>query len=634
MRAPHLLRRLRYYAQLTLDRLGLPPVMGGANQRIGLDEPTTKDFLIDTEELLVSGFTVQRERMQVAGATDVAIATVTNTTPGASDYALHVRTQQGHASGTPMFTDPTDRALRDMGKVDIAGFDVALPAGSNNIGAVNARVRNAADSGYVEPSTLGEQQTQTTALQLIDNLPHGMNAAFNNAAAMGGQLDDTSPTAATEDNVAPVRITAQRGVHVNLRNNAGTEIGTAGTPVRVDPTGTTAQPITDNAGSLTVDAPVGTPVNVQVGDGTRTATVRDTGTSDALNVAIVDASGNQITSFGGGTEYTEDAATPADPVGGATLLRRRDTPAAEVSAAADWVTANATNYGAQFVQVLTSSGAFVDTFGGSGGTAQADESSFTEGTTNMTPVGGVLNDTITSDPTEDQTAAVRITAKRAFHVNLRDVGGTEIGTSGAPVRVDPTGTTTQPVSGTVTANAGTGTFNVQVAAETANKIEVQGDVAHNAVVAGNPVTIGGVGETAADSAPSTRASADGNAVRMAVDRDGAVYVLPHGPQVWSYHENSSSALTAATVHAAPGSGLSLYVTDIVCSTGAATALNILFQESSTTVLGPYYLEAVAGRGIAIQFRTPKKITANTALTVTTSAAIAHGIDVTGYVAPG
>jgi len=121
---------------------------------------------------------------------------------------------------------------------------------------------------------------------------------------------------------------------------------------------------------------------------------------------------------------------------------------------------------------------------------------------------------------------------------------------------------------------------------------------------------------------------------VAVDRDGAVFVRPFGPRTWSYHENSSSALTDATVHAAPTTGLSLYVTDIVVSTGAATAFNIFFEEGATTVLGPYYLEAVAGRGAAIHFNTPKKITAATALTVTTSAAILHSIDVTGFIAQG
>ena len=76
------------------------------------------------------------------------------------------------------------------------------------------------------------------------------------------------------------------------------------------------------------------------------------------------------------------------------------------------------------------------------------------------------------------------------------------------------------------------------------------------------------------------------------------------------------------------------MTDIVCSTGAATAMNIFFEESTTTVLGPWYLEAVAGRGLALHLQTPKKITANTALTVTTSAAIAQSVDVTGFTAQG
>ncbi len=47
------------------------------------------------------------------------------------------------------------------------------------------------------------------------------------------------------------------------------------------------------------------PFPAKITDGTRSASIRDTGSSDSLNVAITDASGNQITSFGGGTEYTE-----------------------------------------------------------------------------------------------------------------------------------------------------------------------------------------------------------------------------------------------------------------------------------------------------------------------------------------
>lgn len=51
-----------------------------------------------------------------------------------------------------------------------------------------------------------------------------------------------------------VDATSAGGIHANLRNNAGTEIGTSGAPVRVDPTGTTTQPVSDAGGSLTIDA--------------------------------------------------------------------------------------------------------------------------------------------------------------------------------------------------------------------------------------------------------------------------------------------------------------------------------------------------------------------------------------------
>lgn len=87
---------------------------------------------------------------------------------------------------------------------------------------------------------------------------------------------------------------------------------------------------------------------------------------------------------------------------------------------------------------------------GSGGTALTDNSTFTVGSTLFTPMGGTFNDAAT-DPTAGQGAVARITSKRGVHVNLRTAAGTEIGTSGSPIRVDPTGTTTQPVSGTVQA---------------------------------------------------------------------------------------------------------------------------------------------------------------------------------------
>jgi hypothetical protein len=73
-------------------------------------------------------------------------------------------------------------------------------------------------------STLAEQQTQTTSLQLIDDVVNAINTALNKAVAIAGQFDDTATTAATEDNIAPFRITAQRALHINTRLSNGTEI--------------------------------------------------------------------------------------------------------------------------------------------------------------------------------------------------------------------------------------------------------------------------------------------------------------------------------------------------------------------------------------------------------------------------
>jgi hypothetical protein len=168
-----------------------------------------------------------------------------------------------------------------------------------------------------------------------------------------------------------------------------------------------------------------------------------------------------------------------------------------------------------------------------------------------------------------------------------------------------------------------------------NTLEVVGDVAHDVAAAGNPVLLAGIAQDTDGTAPPNRVNAEGDAVRLATDRDGSLYVRPHGPQVWSYHFDGSTAQTDTSVQAAPGVGLSLYVTDIVISLGAATALNVFFEEGTTTkVLGPYYLEAVNGRGLHVRFSTPKKITANTALTFTSSASVAHCVDVTGFIAQG
>lgn len=188
-----------------------------------------------------------------------------------------------------------------------------------------------------------------------------------------------------------------------------------------------------------------------------------------------------------------------------------------------------------------------------------------------------------------------------------------------------------PIAGQVGVQAGAGavtalTQRVAIATD-ANAVTAVGTVADDSTTPGNPVMVGGMAVSPDGTDPGSVAEAD--VVRFKTDLNRRILVNDEHPNHWSYHENSSNALTDQAVAADPGDGFQLVITEIDFSTGAATACNIFFEEGATTILGPFYLEAVAGRGLF--WRGKKFVTASTALTVTTSAAIAHGLDVRGFI---
>lgn len=436
----------------------------------------------------------------------------------------------------------------------------------------------------------------------------GLDTSAAGVLAVGpvGQFDDTATAAVTENQFAPLRITSARRLMTSADVTSSALPTGAATSAKQD----TIIGHVDGIEALltTIDSDTGT--LAVVGGGTEATAQRVTIASDSTGVLSVDDNGGSLTVDGSvsvsGTvtvdselpaaaALADGAANPTAPAVGAHLM---------VFNGATWDRA---------------SGAAATGFNVQGGRAH-------DAVDNGNPVkiGGYAS---LAAPT-DVADADRVNAW------FDRAGRLQIGDGGGSLTVD----------GTVTANLAAGTNNigdvdvltlpnVTLAAGT-NTNEVVGDVAHDAAAAGNPLLIAGVAQDTDDTAPPNRVSAESDATRLATDRDGSLFVRPHGPQVWSYHLNTSSAQTDTSVHAAPGAGLSLYVTDIVFSSGAATAINLFFEEGASTVLGPYYLEAVAGRGLHIRFGTPKKITANTALTLTTSAAIAHSVDVTGFTAPG
>lgn len=86
-------------------------------------------------------------------------------------------------------------------------------------------------------------------------------AGLSEFAPVGGARLD-APSDVANGKTAAARITPKRAVHANLRDNSGVEAGTLTSPIRIDPTGTTAQtvdlrdgsgnPITSTAGALDV----------------------------------------------------------------------------------------------------------------------------------------------------------------------------------------------------------------------------------------------------------------------------------------------------------------------------------------------------------------------------------------------
>ena len=109
--------------------------------------------------------------------------------------------------------------------------------------------------------------------------------------------------------------------------------------------------------------------------------------------------------------------------------------------------------------------------------------------------------------------------------------------------------------------------------------------------------------------------------------------VPGGQTIWSASENHTSAQTNNELVAAPGSGLSLYITDVIISNGAVAG-NIKFLEDTGTP-GVDKIEVLyfgINSGTNIRFKTPIKITAEKNFGFTSVSMTTHSITVNGYTA--
>lgn len=300
--------------------------------------------------------------------------------------------------------DESDRA-----KVNPIVGQAGIAAGAGAVGVTVPRVTLASDDPGVALLTTIDSDTDAikTAVETIDN------AISGSEILIAGGATQTNDVKVTLDGEAVV-LGAGSAAIGKLAANTGVDIGD------VD--------VTSMPGAAAEAAPLpGAFVVVAGDDGTDTHPLQ----TDASGNLKVNVSAGSAA----GTEYTEDDAAAANPDGGMPVMVRADSPAGVTSTNGDVVAQRATNYGAAFVQILDSSGNFVDSFGGAGGTSSADDADFVAGTTLGTQVQGVYESSPTS-VTDGDVGQIGITSTRQVRTSATQEGTWTVDCNGSNVTVD------------------------------------------------------------------------------------------------------------------------------------------------------------------------------------------------------
>lgn len=427
------------------------------------------------------------------------------------------------ATGTPdkgvaiMGTDGTNPQLVSVtsaGLVNIAdgGGNISIDDGGNTItvdGTITANLGtlNGAATAAKQPAlgTAGSASSDVITVQGISSMTalkvDGTGGTFPVSGTVTANAGTGFAPLITDGSAA-----GTVGVHI---------LGTDGTNGQILSTNSSGHlNIADGGNTITVDGtvtvnalPTGTNIigSVKLTDGTDTADILDLSNSNPLTVAIVDTNGDQISSFGGGTQYTEGD-TDASITGTAILWEDGSNTLRAASSAKPFP-----------VEIIAGAG--------SGGTAAADDADFTAGTTSATPIMGVYESTPSSVTDGDlgtvgitvgrrmKTSATIDTALPAGTNNIGDVdvlslptlaNVTTLGTITNVVHVDDNASTlsVDDGAGSITVD---GTVTVTQTTSSNLKAQVQGFTSHDAVDADNPLKIGG---KANSSAPANVAAGD------------------------------------------------------------------------------------------------------------------------------
>lgn len=313
-----------------------------------------------------------------------------------------------------------------------AVIDTALPAGSNTIGSIDTIATSIVPG--VSATHLGKA---------VDSASGGTDTGVAILAVRDDSLSTLTPA---EGDYTTLRVSSTGALHVTG--------GGGGTQYNID----------DVGGSTDT----GTLLLAIRDDSLTTLTPAD---GDYVGLRVSSTGALHVTGGGGGTEYSEDAATPATIVGTATMMERDDALSTLTPIEGDWASLrcnsvgalwtaidgtvtvgshHVTNAGTFVVQaVCTNTGTFatqsVCTNGGTfvvqenGGALTAlqliddtifvDDAAFTPGTSKISAVGFLADETATDSVDEGDVGIARMTLDRKQHVvtelegsSFRDAG--------------------------------------------------------------------------------------------------------------------------------------------------------------------------------------------------------------------
>lgn len=386
-----------------------------------------------------------------------------------------------------------------------------------------------------------------TAVEIIDNAISGNEM----------QVDVVASLPAGTNNIGDVDVLT---VPAPLSTSGN---GTAATALRVtvasDSTGTIAA---TQSGTW----------NVRTQDGSGNAlTSASRGSERALSVQIVNAAGTQVTSFGGGTQYTED--TPSSGAESLTLAGtvRQDSLATSTSNDGDFATLKTDTLGRLYVNAsgldltlaanstinLTQIGSTSVVNGGTAGTlAVGGIQNHGVAVSNNRPIliGGVVSSSPPFGEADGDVARVWMSPNGAVNVTHPAIGqdGASIPTS------------------VVMIGAVDGSDSRSLVAGPNGSLKTDGSVDHDAIDAGSPVKIGAKA-IAHGTNPTQVAAAD--RTNLYANRHGILWTIGGHPNLQSAEYITTAAQTNDNVLPLISSGTRYVITGVTVAASAANSVN-------------------------------------------------------------